>query len=84
MAICVEISVGDDGVFSVGVCEPDSENLQPVEGGMKEALQQVVELIKGSESGADAETPMDEGQEAGAAEAFQGGFNGIRGGGLGG
>jgi hypothetical protein len=84
MAICVQISVGDDGMFSVGPCEPNVESLQPVEGGLKEALQQVVEMIKGSESGMDDEGPADQAQESGASAAFQGGFNAVRGGGLGG
>lgn len=88
MAICVEISVGDDGMFSVGVCEPDGENLQPVDGGLKEALQQVVELIKGEESGMDSENPAEQAQEKGMASkeanAFQGGFDAVRGSGLGG
>ena len=84
--VCVEIEIDSDtGAITVGVCPPEEETgevkdyMQPV-ASLDEALSQAQELLAGNESASnDQETPQDQGQEQ---NAFAGGFNGVRNGGL--
>lgn len=69
--------MNDDGSYSVGVCQPDAENLSPVEGGLEDALMQAKEMLQGSEAGS---TDAEGGSEQSMEEAFTGGFKEVRGG----